>query len=169
MIFDGTDDYMMITALANTGDKAAIYSKLKQSNGAVKVICETGNNYSNFDGSLIFYVDTADIRAGMNDGVTSATRRLNSFSGDLNTQKKVSLLYDRALTGTDEMKLWVNSSAATPTAQLTTEQTGNFASEDMYIASRGGTTLFANLELFTLVFYNVDTASLRLYIEPVIT
>lgn len=165
MKFDGSDDSMVITSLSNTASQCGLYMTVKQNTGSPKVIFETSVNYGANDGALIFYVDTSDYAAGMNDGPNGATIQANSFALGISTPQIVSLLYDRSLTGTAQIKAWVAGSPISGSAIASYNQTGNFATFDAHIGSRADGSLFADMDLESIVFYDSDTSSIRSAIE----
>lgn len=167
LVFDGVDDFMKITALSNTNAAAAAYVKFKGAAGAAKIFFETSTNYNSNAGALLFYGETTGYDLAMSQ-TSGATRDLR-FSPTLSTAlTQCSFLWDRSLTGAPEIKMYVAGVAQTWAAVTTTECTGNFATYDMYIGMRAGTSLPSAPEFETLVFYSADTSGIRTAIEAVV-
>lgn len=169
LIFDGSDDFLKITSLTNAGTACGLYLKMRRTFDAIGIIFETSSTVNTNPGALVFRDDTATTyRVATNNATTSADLRINDFTTSLNPIKQCSILLDRTLTGTSEIKMWTAGASLTPTAGTATEQTGSFVTYDAYIGSRAGTSFFQDFDLFTLVFYNTDSSSARASIETVI-
>jgi hypothetical protein len=167
VIFDGTDDFLKVTLLSNTAAQCAIYAKLAQAtSGTDRVMLETSTNYNNNVGAIIFYVSGGAFVLGGCQS-TGATRA-NSFPLASATMEQVSMLLDRSLSGVPESQAWKAGTAQSATAISTSEMTGNFATFDAYIGSRAGTSVFANSQIESLVFYAADTSGIRTSIEGIV-
>ena len=82
---------------------------------------------------------------------------------------QLSILADRSLTGAGEIAVWQGGTllTATPSGPQA-DQTGVFSSYDAYIGSRGGSSLFSDMALESLVTYNADTSAIRTAIEAIL-
>jgi len=168
--WDGTDDYMSVSSLTNTNPQCAFYTKQKLTANADKVAIETSTNYNSNAGALLYYANSGggyDVAMCQSSGST----RDSSFTpGSLGSALNlVTLLWDRTVTGISEVGMRVGGSAQTPSGISTNECTGNFSTYDCYVGARAGSSVFANVEFETLVFYNANTASLASSIEAIIT
>lgn len=168
MVFDGSDDTIVVPSLPNTGNYCAVYSRVKQNIGAAKVVFESSSNYNTNNGTFVMYANTSDYGVGMND-TTSSTQRSTAFGLGLSSIKLLSLLWDRTFTNIDEIKAWVDGSSLSPTAIGTYNQAGQFNTQTLYIGSRGDSSFFSDMEMDTFVFYNADTAAIRASIETLLT
>lgn len=166
--WDGADDAMKITALGLSQPQAAIYA-----NGAfavsssVGVFIESSANWNSNPHALIYYTFNNGHEAGMNSGTASTQRaiRFNSMSA---LERNLSLLWDRSLTGVDEIKAYQDGSGLSATPQSSNEMSGSFTANDIHVGGRGGASLYGAMSLSSLVFYNADTASVRADIEALI-
>jgi hypothetical protein len=161
MVFDGVDDFLKITSLSNTGAAAAIYTKIRVSGGGTdKVVLETSTNYNSNAGALLFYTSSTGYDLAMCQ-VSGSTRDLRFSPAISVALTQCSFLWDRTKSGSNEIAMWVGGAAQSSSSITSTECTGNFATYDLYIGGRAGTSVFSAPELETLVFYNADTAALR--------
>src|SRR3989344_5140942 len=62
-------------------------------------------------------------------------------------------IYDKSQS-TNEVELYIDGLYQTPTGRVTNNNTNNFANDDLYFMSRGGTTLFGNGKLDDVRIYN---------------
>lgn len=169
LVFDGTDDFMMVTALAQGTQFAGIYSKLELPNASsYKMAFETGTAGAGTAGSLSLYVTDSSTQWGQAmgniGGGTSAAYTVSSIV----SLTQLTALYDRSVSGADEIKLFVAGSSITPGSSVLNDQTGNLAPLDLYIGARAGVSLFADMGLETSVFYNADTVAIRAAIEAIV-
>lgn len=166
--FDGSNDILQITSLTLGTAYVGLYAKWEQAtNTSVKALVESTVDYLNNADSFICYEYSP--QGGMVGAShdTGGAVRGNAFTNAAG-QAQWTLLYDRTLTGTDEIKSWRDGSALTPTAVGSDEQTGTFATNNVFIGARSGPTLVSTLKLETLCIYNADTSSIRANIEAIV-
>lgn len=169
LVFDASNDSLKI-ALLDLGNSAAVaaYAKLAQPATGTKILWETTGNYNTSAKTFVLYTDVGAFSAGMSNTGSSDARR-NDYTTSLTTMTQISVLYDRSLTGTSEIAFYKAGTLQTPSAGSTSDQTTTFNTNyDTYIGSRAGTSLFADLNLDTLVFYKADTSSIRTSIEAIV-
>jgi hypothetical protein len=166
-VFDGSNDFLKITGLTNAGTAAGIYAKAKQVlTGSAAIFWESSTNYNSNSGAFVGYMNATNYGIGMS---TSGGTRAITYGLGLSTAKQVTILYNRALTGSAETDVYVGGSSTSPLGNdASAECTGNFATYDVYFGSRGGASLFAALELESWVFYDANTSSLRTSIEALL-
>jgi hypothetical protein len=176
LIFDGANDSLKITSLANGTPQLGIYTKIKQASSSTnKIIIEASTNFNTaaqaflmftgFDSTTGFYIWSLN---SSNAAGSSRGNQSNLYS--LDRPALLTGLWNRATTGVGEITLYAEGRKmpvdhATPSP---VEQTGNFGTFDIYIGARAGTSLFADMEMETLVFYAADTASIRASVEGVV-
>jgi hypothetical protein len=167
-VFDGSNDFLKITALTNAGAQAGIYSKLKMAlTGGTAVFWESSANYNSNAGGFVAYINPGDYGIGMS--TAGVLTRAVKYGLGLSTLKQVTVLYDRTITGSAEIAAYIGGTISSQTgADSTNECTGNFATYDVYFGGRGGASLFAALELESWVFYDADTSSIRASIESLV-
>lgn len=173
IVFDGTTSFLKITSLANGTPNLGLYARVKQSSSATsKIVAEASSNFNTAAQAFLFFTGVTSGTAVWSANASNAAgqQRANQYNlFGLDQITLVTSLWSRGLTGTAEIAMFMDGQVQPLTANPSTvEQTGNFGAFDTYIGARGGTTLFADMMLDTLVFYAADTASLRTSIEPII-
>lgn len=173
LVFDGSDDFYLITALAQGAAQAGIYGKFKLPNNvAIAIIAEQSINYNNNPQSFVMYRDsstTGEYNVAMRNTTGASDYRLRTYGVTTGLMRQVTTLLDRSLTGTSEIAVWDSGSSLSGTdGGGTAEQTGVFTAYDVYLGARAGTSLFGNLDLVTLAFYNADTSAIRTSIEAIV-
>lgn len=171
VIWDGTNDSLKITSLTQGSAYFAVYGLMQHAVATTnKIFLESSTNYNSNTQGFTFYVGPdVGLRVwslNMNNGAGS--QRFNQYvMPDLNALVQFSALWDRTLTGTSELKFYVEGDVQTKTsnASATVEQTGTFSAYDVYIGARAGTSLFSAMQAETLVLYNSDTSSIRTSID----
>jgi hypothetical protein len=167
-VFDGSNDFLKITALTNAGAQAGIYSKLKMAltGGSAAVFWESSTNYNSNAGGFVAYINPGTYGIGMS---TSGGTHAMLYLLGLTTAKQLTVLYDRALTGGSEITAYVGGILSSQQgSDSAVECTGNFSTYDVYFGGRGGASLFTALELESWVFYDADTSSIRTSIEALV-
>lgn len=170
-VFDGTSDSLSISSLTTGAAQLGIYLKFKMpSTSGVRIIFEQSTNYNNNAQSCVVFLDSAAsgtiIVASRN--AVGAFTRVQTYPLSASTVVNLSILIDRTLTGTDEIKVWNGGSQLTPTVSGSpVDQTGVFSTYDVYLGARAGTSLYANMELESLATYNADTSAIRASIEAI--
>ncbi|HEY4145158.1 hypothetical protein [Pinirhizobacter sp.] len=173
IVFDGATSFMKITALANGTPYLGLYARVKQSNSATsKVVVEASANFNAAAQAFLFFTGVTSGTAVWSANASNAAGQQRANQYNLFGVDKVALitsLWNRSVVGAGEITMFMDGQAQpVNAAPSTVEQTGNFAAFDTYIGARGGTSLFADMTLDTLVFYAADTASLRPSIEAVV-
>lgn len=164
-VFNGSSSWAQVATLTQGASQFAIYSKLSQAKTGTKIIWEGSGNYNNSPKAFVFYTDAGGFSIGMNNTGINSQRR-NDYSFNLPAMTQMSVLYDRSLSGVDEIKVYVAGTLQTPAAGGTNEQTGLFDTAfTVFFGARAGTSLFADPGLETWVAYNADTAAIRTSIE----
>lgn len=176
LVFDGTNDSLKITSLANGTPQLGVYIKVKQSaTSTSKILVEASANFNTAAQAFLMFAGL-DATTGFNVISLNSSNAAGSARGNqtnlysLDKPALLAGLWNRAATGQDEIQLYAEGRKmpvdhATPSPA---EQTGNFGTFDIYLGARAGTSLFADMWMDTLVFYAADTASLRSSIEGVI-
>lgn len=168
--FDGVDDALIVESLAMGTQFVGAYSRLSLvPTGSYKMAFEAGPDSGLRHGGFGLFADSNFSRViasmrGENDG-----GRSNIYEASLPSLEQVSLLYDRTLTGVAEIQMFRNGVFQTPVVGASGNQTGNFVTHDFHIGARVGSSLFADLELESLVIYTSDTAAIREVIEEVVS
>jgi hypothetical protein len=173
LIFDGTNDSLSISSLTMGAAQAAFYAKMQLPTATgVHILFEQSANYNSNAQSCVAYLDTSTsgkLNMSSRNTTGAADYRLQHFPSTASTFLQFSLLYNRALTGTAEEAAYQSGVALTPsTTAGTADQTGVYSSYDLYIGARAGTSLFAALQLETLVVYNADSSAIRTSIEALV-
>lgn len=170
--WDGAGDGMAITSLTTGAAQLGIYLKFKTpTTSGVKIIFEQSINYNNNAQSCAVYTDATlpgTVLIACRNAV-GAFARVQSFPVSANANAQLSILIDRTLTGTDEIRMWSSGTQLTPTVIGTpVDQTGVFSSYDTYLGARAASSLHADIGLESLVTYNADTSVIRADIEAII-
>lgn len=169
ILWDGSNDILQITSLTLGTQFVGLYTKWEQPTlSSVKALVESTVDYLNNADAFICYEYSTQggMVAASHD--TGAAVRANSFVNTTAGVAQWTFLYDRSLSGTDQIKAWRAGSALTPTAIGSDAQTGNFATNDCFIGARSGPSLPSSLQMDTIVIYNADTASIRTDIEAIV-
>lgn len=168
IVFNGTSHSLKITALTQGAAQLGVFACLKQANSATsKIILEGSSNFNSNTQCYLFFIGSAGWSMNMNNtSGGGSNQRQNTFTpASITSLKTMAALWDRALTGASEEILRVDGVKLTPTAANTVEGTGTFSTYDAYIGARGGTSLYADMDLETLVIYNSDTNKVKTNIE----
>jgi hypothetical protein len=167
--WDGSNDFLKITSLTLGTAYVGLYAKWEQpTNSSVKALVETSSDYLNNADTFICYEYSPQGGLVGASHDTGGSIRGNAFDNATSGIAVWSVLYDRTLTGVDEVKAWRAGVSKTPTSVGSDEQTGTFASNDCYIGARVGPTLVSTLKAQTLAIYTADTAAIRASIEAAI-
>lgn len=169
LVFDGSNDSLKITSLTLGTAYLALYTKWEQAtNNSVKILVEATTDYFSNPGAFAAY--DYSIQGGIVGASRSAAAgaRAVAFT-NASGQAQWSMLYDRSLSGTNEIKAWRDGVSLTPTSVENVEQDGTFLNNDIYIGARAGSSLFSTMQLETLVLYSADTSVIRASIEAVLS
>lgn len=175
LVFDGSNDSLKITSLANGTPTLGIYTRVKQSTTSTsssKIIVEASTNFNSAAQAFLFFTGASSSTGiwSANASNAAGSQRANQFNiYSVDQIGLMSVLWNRGATGTGEIAFYAEGRSQTPAfTPATVEQTGNFGTFDVYIGARGGSSLFADMEMDTLVFYAADSSSLRSTIEGII-
>lgn len=170
--WDGTDDAMSAASVPLNQPQTAIFldGTLPPYSGTL-IYEEASANWNSNAYSYIMHSDTNFWHFGMNSGTPASNQKVVRFAGiAMGSRKVLSVLFDRTLAGTNQVRAWTNGSAATG-AQVTgytTDQTGSFGTHTHYMGARGGTSLYTAPTVFSRVTYNADVSSIRSSIEAIL-
>jgi len=175
--FDGSNDSMVTPNSSGTNTAFHIFMKGKiRSEGSVRVICEQKNPVT-YPGALLFTnFDSGNIlQAATGQDSTSADREQTSASASSGFAAGgvLDILWDRTQSpGSAAVKFGLNGSvqsANTPAGSNTTAfSPTTFEAVPWYLASRGDSSLFSDLDLVTWVIYEASKASDRAAIAAAI-
>lgn len=171
--WDGSDDGMAASAVALSQPQLAVFiDGILPSNAGTLIFLEASTNWNSNAYSFIVYTTTSAYEAGMNSASPgSPNQKVVRFGSlNMNSRKLLSLLYDRAMTGNDEVKAFeggVASSGSSVTGYAA-DQSGNFSTRSLYLGGRAASSLFSAPQIFSLVIYNADISSIRSSIEAII-
>lgn len=164
--FNGSAFTMTITSLTLGTPQVGIYTRGKyNSTGGAGVFCEMTTNASSNSGTFLIYNNAGAFL--LDSYNTAGTNRARSYTTVTTTSQETYLL-NRATVGATELSAYTNGTIRTASESATTEQTGNYATNDMYLGSRGGTVSYGAMDRDTFVIYNADTASIRSSIEAIV-
>lgn len=171
--FNGTDYGMTAASFTFGTPQIGLYFKLRAPTppSGTRIIVETNNVGTDFSLSHFMTTSTTANRSS-NTGVDFRQRNYGAISSKT-AQTLYTLLYDRSISGASEMVIYQAGSLQTASISeiATSEQTGNYASNNLNIGARnnGGTlSLFTEMGLKNLAVYNADTASIRASIEAIV-
>lgn len=167
--WDGSTSSMAIVTLTTGGQYFGFYLRgLLYTPGSTKVLGEITDNYNNYAQTVSLQVTTTKFYPSMRNGTGSNVRQ-NEFDIPITSVSGVmSLLLDRATTGTGEIRCYQYGSEMTATPTLTVEQTGNFRSDNWFLGSRNNASNFMQLDLFTHAIYAADSSAYRDQIERIL-
>lgn len=174
LVFDGTNDSLMITSLTMGSQYAAAYFKSRITSSGTNIIFEQSTNYNVNSQSFVIFRDTptgGPLFSASRNSTSASDFRNQAFPATLNpgSLAQFSVLLDRSTSGTAEIQAFQGGSQLSATVIGTpAEQTGNYSSYDLYIGARAGTSLFNAMELETAVFYNANTSSQRTSVEALV-
>lgn len=170
--FNGTSNFMAITGMALGTPYLGIYERLfHPATSTSKIIAEASANYNSSGQAFLHF-------AGQVSGVNFVSINASNEAGAQrahqyplpSAKSNNSFIFDRAKSGVSEMTAYVNGVASTPLATPgTVELTGSFSAYTVYLGSRGGTSLFSDVEIDTLMFTAKKSDFSRIAIENGIT
>lgn len=174
MKWDGTDDAMSSAAVALNQPQLAIFidGMIPASVGSSLIVMESSSNWNTNSYSFLLYTNTGQWEAGMNSASPGTpNQRVVRYTGiDLSSRAILSVLFDRSLTGTSQIRAWANGVQGTGTsaAGYNTNQTGSFTTRDHYLGGRSAASLYSSPQIFSDVGYNTDVSSIRSAIETIL-
>jgi hypothetical protein len=168
-VLNGTNQYFRSTNTLNLGPYNSVSVCLffkpltYPSFGQVKSLYELSNDFNSFQyGFIHSYNDTSlaqnyEIFTSIkgNVGYNIGTWNKSNYS-DLNWKNSVGI-FDKSQSSA-ETSLYVNGNIATviqnPAVEYSNNNTNNFGDDYFYIGSRGGSNLFSDINLSTILIYN---------------
>ena len=168
-VLNGTNNYVSTT---NTLDLSS-YNKVTVAitfkpntypvSGNAKCLCELTNNFNNFStGFCSFYNDNSaaanyEISVAIKGDVGYHLGMWNKSNYSDLTWKNTTMFFDTSQSS-GETSLYVQGSPATviqnPFGGYSFNNTNNFANDNFYIGGRGGGSLFADMNLSSVLIYN---------------
>ena len=162
--YDGTSQYSKITAL-NPGavNQLVVEFSAKQSAfTATEVLFETSTNYNFADGTFIIFNDSSVLSVGVHTG-TSGSSGHNKADYSLpstGANHHFVALLNKANPSGSKVDLYIDGVLQTPTSRRDdANDTANFTSNDLYIASRAGSSLFSAIDHLDEVTISTGTRS----------
>lgn len=171
--WDGTDDAMAATSVPLSQPQLAIFiDGILTPSASTLVYMEASANWNSNAYAFIIHSESSVWQFGMNSATAGTNQRVTRFSDlSLGSRRLLAALFDRTLTGNDQIKTWSNTNPGTPTpiTGFTTDQTGNFGTHDHFIGGRGGSSLYTAISVFSVVCYNADVSGIRTNIAAVLS
>lgn len=154
--FDGTDDAMETAAIDfSASDKMSIFAGVTKNGDSVSMIAELSGNYSSVPNTGSFFLLAENLYGSpaRGDATPSASFRANTaiFSG-VDTAV-ITALHD--ISG-DSSLIRRNGVASSPATG--DKGAGNFGNYPIYTGSRGGTGLFFNGDLYSMIVRGATTS-----------
>lgn len=169
-IFDGSNDWMSAASVPYGAGYAAAYMKAAMPNrSAPAIIMESSANYNNAAGSFIWYMENNLHSLGVR--AAAAYRRDYSIAS-ATSLRTITNRYQMAVSDAAVAQQRFRNAGAdiSPSGgQGTAAAPGtNFTTQTLYLGCRAGNTLFAPVQIHTLVIYAVDTDAEVAAIEAVV-
>lgn len=161
--FDGVDDFMSNAAIDFSGtDKISAWVGITRLSSSVSLAIETATDHNSTNGTLALVSGTDGVTV---DGFTSKSRgSLISTFGAYMSYVPMAVSHSLYLThdiSGDISTIHVDGVAGTDGTQ--DKGTGNFGNYPLYIASRAGTSLFFNGNIYSLIIagalYDANTVA----------
>lgn len=169
VVFDGTDDAMSIASLTMGTPRVSLIAAFYQpSYSLVRMLFELGPDGQTTAGGLSWYGSTASIGEVLAAGNTAGGKSATFGFTSMTAITQATALYDRTLTGSNELKLRIAGTAISPTVNASGEQTGNFVTNTLYIGARAGTSLYSTMKFQSIAIYTDDTSSVLTDIESAV-
>lgn len=169
-IFDGSNDWMSAAAVPYGTGYAAAYTKAAIPNSFTPgIILESSPNYNNEAGTFVWYMENNLHSLGVR--VSAAYRRDYSIAS-ATTLRNITNRYQMAVSDATVAQHRFRSAGANISQfgfQGTAAAPGStFTTQTLYLGCRAGATLFAPVQIHTLVIYAVDTDAEVAAIEAVV-
>jgi hypothetical protein len=167
MVFDFSNDCLVSETLTMGTSRAWVFAEWEcVDDASVRVIAEMSDNYSANNNHFAIY--TQGSIGEMLGGFGISGARLTSFANASGIDYWT-YLFDKAATGSDQVKAWRDGTAMTPTGVNTTDVGGTFANANMNVGSRSNGGGFPSSALIRqLVVYNADASAIRADIEAIL-
>lgn len=168
IMFDGTDDAMQISAFNIGTQRVGLYGDLRFTpDTTARIVVEASANYVSNSNTFVAYAYSTEggLVCGSHATEVNAVR---SRSFPVSGADTWAVLYDRSLTGSNEILAWRGASSLTGTTIGTLEQTGDFGNHAINIGARNQTSLYCALQMGSLALYSADTSGIRSAIQAVL-
>lgn len=171
LVFDGVNDAMRSASTISFGTGyAAAYTKAGVPNTAsVSIILEASGNYNRNAGSFVWYIENNLHSLGVNGGLS--WRRDFSIP-NISSLRTITARYQMAVADatTQQQRFRAAGADISPSNSQGTlaTPTVNFATNTLFLGARSGNSIFANIQLDTLVIYAGDTDASVAAIEAVV-
>ena len=151
--FDGVDDRLQTVSAVSFGasDKLAIFAGYAQRTAADGVVIESSANYNSFPGTFLLYASisrtpSAGVKGTLGVGLSGGAVALDS------AQTSTVLIDISKSIRSDELAMRQNGAAVTGTYSGSPDAgTGSFSNQTLYIGSRAGASIFANMRFYGLI------------------
>lgn len=170
LIFDGANDSMMAASVPFGSAHAGVYMKAAAANrSAAFILLESSANYNSNAGSFVWYMESNLHSLGVRG--TASFRRDFSISSAA-TLRTMTIRYQMAVAdGTiQQQRFRVSGSNISPSASAgsAVNPVVNFTTQNLYLASRAGSSLYAPVQVETLVIYAADSDAALSDIESIV-
>lgn len=145
--FDGIDDWLVTPSINFTStDKMTVFAGVRKLSNATGCIYELSSNWNNNAGSFYFFV-TGSIEAAARGTVNTNPTLIASVS---NFAAPIAGVFTKIHDIAGDLTS-VSRNGAAPNIANGDKGTGNFGNYPLFIGRRGGTTLPANINLYSLI------------------
>jgi hypothetical protein len=165
---DGSDDTYQVPSLAIGTQFVGLHGRLIFTpDSSARIVAEASANYISNSHTFVAYAYSTEggLVCGSHATENNAVR---SRSFPVSGTGPWSVLYDRSLAGSDEIRAWRDGAPLTGTNIGTTEQTGSFGTHNLNIGARNGSSLYCALKLGSLAIYSADKSSVMGAIEQIV-
>ncbi len=158
-IFDGSNDWMSAPSVPYGAGYAAAYMKAAMPNmSAGRIILESSPNYNSAAGTFIWYMENNLHSLGVR---ASAAYRRDYSIASATSLRTITNRYQMAVSDAAVPQQRFRNAGAdiSPSGGLGAPASpgSNFTTQTLYLGCRAGATLFAPVQIHTLVIYAVDT------------
>lgn len=171
--FDGIDDFMIIEGMSFGTPHFSLFERIYQPpTTASRIIAEASNNFNSAAQAFLHYGGNVNGPPGvsLNSSNAAGQQRANQYAFAQTGPETITCAIDRDVVGIAEVRLFRNGTGLSPDRQIGgVEQTGVFNSYPVYLGARGGTTLFNDMEVESLVFTSERSLTARSAIENALT
>lgn len=171
IVFDGVNHAMSSGAGVPYGTGyAAVYTKIGiRKPAAVAVILESSPNYNSHTGSFIWYTENSLHSIGSNGAVSF---RRDFSIPNITSLRTITARFQMAVADatTEQQRFRAAGVSISPSNSQGTAATPpvNFSANTLFLGARSGNSIFANIQLDTLVIYAGDTDASVAAIEAVV-
>jgi hypothetical protein len=169
-IFDGVNDWMSAASVPFGTGYAAAYMKAAMPNqSAAAIMLESSSNYNSGSGRFVWYMENNLHSLGVRGA--AAYRRDYSIPS-ATSLRTITNLYQMAVSDgtTTQQRFRVSGSNISPSASAgsAVNPVVNFTTQNLYLASRAGSSLYAPVQVETLVIYAADSDAALSDIESIV-